>query len=186
MVTGRSIKRFDQDGNNAKVLYDNQSIYIYAMALDYVNQDIYWIERKFYGLSRIRYVNVNDGEVKTFKVDGSLEVRLDDKHLAVDHSHVYFVRFGHLLRVSKADGAYDEKFDVIQNGDGHYRAQFGNILIFGVQRIAEDHPCKNENGGCEAVCVAVRSEDSKLTGKCIENNFGVSTEDPPWWKKIIG
>lgn len=162
------------------VLYDGNKIN--AIALDYHNQDVYWIENVGNSSSQqIRYTNLNGGEVKTFEVTGipSNFTSYDYfNYVAVDEKYVYYVAKSfrvsedttHLRRARKVDGTYDRSFEIVENNistiDGF---PLGRVSIFNrqPQEVAELHPCMSGNQDCKGFCVAVPDKDKKLSKKCV-------------------
>lgn len=169
------------DGGNPLVLYKNPGTTIYEIALDHYEQDIYWLEQDPRG-ERIRLVNLLGGEINTFEIkDGQPKQNFNLYHLVVDRYYVYYVKklfknskYDHLLRARKDNGTWDEEFRVLENGISSKYGQHGefeSILVLSgqPQKIAQDHPCQHDNGGCEdyLYCVAVPDDNDRLTKKCI-------------------
>lgn len=182
MITATTITRFEQDGSNPKILYNNQTVRIDEIALDYFKQDVYWIETSN-GKKSIRYTNLNGGAVKTFEVKASPSNRYNNEHLAVDQNYVYYVvklsksdNHQHLLRADKSSGIWDKDFDVTESHALFKNGKFDSILVLSglPQQTAENHPCKNNNGGCDVYCVAVPDANKKLIKKCIGSGGFIS------------
>lgn len=184
-----AITRFNQDGTSPLVLKDVEQDWVKSLALDYYNQDIYWIETHW-GVDRICYVSVNGGEVRTFNITG-FTYKVDIyEYLDVDEKYVYFIPRqlqgnneynNHLLRARKV--AFDIGFDVVKNSipddlNGELLTKIW-IINIQMQKIMKEHPCQNKNGGCEGFCVANPGKNDELDKKCID--AGLEKDESSWW-----
>lgn len=168
--------------------------------MDYHKRDIYWIEsdREYYDddddeeekivTTRIRYVSLYGGEVKTLEVKGNPNADFLKYELAVDESYVYYrtdLPYGidSLLRARKVDGVYDSDFDVAERNDEKPElglGSFRHIMILNDKpEVNVKHPCQNNNGGCplDAICIAVPDKNNSLSKKCVASSQTVTKTD---------
>lgn len=154
------------------------------MAIDDHEKNVYWMEYSDkWQKPIVKYVDLNGDDVKHFNFEGNgLKYSAIAPFLAVDKNYVYVVGVSgndsslHLLRTSKTGQVHDPEFDV-SNGREEYWPY--DIEIFNEQKVADDHPCRNSNGGCETdFCVAVPAETGKLAGRCQMAN---SVANALWW-----
>lgn len=169
-ISAHSIIRYDQDGKNPTVLYNNSKTVIYAVALDHYEQNVFWIEANQWPLMTIRYTKVNGygREILTFVAEDNQKLKLDGKHLAVDQSYVYVVINSHIMRISRTEKSYDMTFDVSQS-EVRLNSELAKFFCSNSQFSDHKHPCLNNYGNCGTdICVAVPDSQGRLESKCVK------------------
>lgn len=157
---------------------------ILNVVLDHHDNNVYWLEYvdNFETCSKkIRYTDLNGIEVKTFNITGFSTSLRCTSYIEVDEKYVYFEPYlftgsEHLRRARKVDGLYDKDFYMVEMNPLRHSNICIPFTLFLIltgqpQEIAMDHPCKNDNGGCEEYCVAVPDENKKLMKKCLYNSI---------------
>lgn len=165
------------DGSNPFVLYNKTDLFITTVVPDYDENNVYWLEQDFLEhVIRIRHVNLDGGDAKTWKVAGNFNYEYNLYNLGVDKNYLYFVTnsiqnktSGQILRAGKGDGVIDTNFEIQENeiNANNMQNMLENTLVLSQSHdIVEGHPCKKDNGGCQDFCFAVPDETRKLTKKC--------------------
>lgn len=175
-IVAHSITRFDLDGSNPTVLYNNSAVTIHGITLDYFEYNVYWIETDATRRKKICYTSLNGGKIETFKILESPSSYEFSGFIDVDQHYVYYVtksskndNFYHLIRAEKVDGFLDADFDITESHEPYQYAEFESISVLSgnPQKVHENHPCQPKNGGCKGFCVAVPDKNKKLNKKCI-------------------
>lgn len=174
------ITRFDLNGANPFVLYNNTEVRIEALALDYYSHYIYWVEKDSVGKTQIRHTTLNGDKAKTLKLDESYQNSGVASNLALDQKYVYYVRKTgdskySMFRAGRISGEVDTNFEITNSDSVYGNGAFKYIMVLSgePQDIVEDHPCQNDNGGCAGYCFAIRNKSKKLTRKCDNKELSV-------------
>lgn len=178
------ITRFNLDGSNPLVLYNNSNVRIESLALDYYEHKVYWTEKdNSIKKINIRYTNLNGDEPKTAQLGESYESNGVGVNLALDDKYVYYVTQNvsektgsaeySLFRAVKTSGEIDEDFEITNTDSAYGNGNFKYIMVLSgePQFISENHPCRYDNGGCVGYCFGIPG-DKKLTKKCDNEGIG--------------
>ncbi|CAK5111336.1 unnamed protein product [Meloidogyne enterolobii] len=158
----------DLDGNNPLVLVSTDLAELDHLALDTVNRRIYFTEAKAGRITSVSY----SGQDKRYILNDAAK---QPRAIAFFHNHIYY-----------ADTAFDKiMVGDVDTGSGddqppeftEFRANVEHLTNMHVVHPAntrEAHPCHNNNGNCEQLCIP-RGQQNKFTCIC-GTGFAVDEE----------
>lgn len=153
-----SLSRIDMTGENYKHLVTKKIIQPFGVTLDLPRQRVYWLD------NFLEYINSVDynGDKRTIVKEGH-----DIKSL---HSISTFETFlyttdsfqGSVLRIEKFNGSSVKAFTSSEF------ARAPTLRVYHRQRQPNvQHPCQNNNGGCEHLCIIDYNNENLAVAKCI-------------------
>ncbi|KAM3721677.1 Low-density lipoprotein receptor-related protein [Dirofilaria immitis] len=138
------VARADLDGKNALVIVSNDLTELSHLALDTVNQRLYFSESKAGRISFVTY----DGQDRRYILN---DVGKQPRGIAFFNNRLFY-----------ADSAFDSIEVATISGDGqlsqfqHFKKnvdQLINIKAISGRSAGHSHPCGTNNGNCEHLCI---------------------------------
>uniref|UniRef100_A0AAF5Q0L6 EGF-like domain-containing protein n=13 Tax=Wuchereria bancrofti TaxID=6293 RepID=A0AAF5Q0L6_WUCBA len=138
------VARADLDGKNALVIVSNDLTELNHLALDTINQRLYFSESK---AGRISYVTY-DGQDRHYILN---DVGKQPRGIAFFNNQLFY-----------ADSAFDSIEVTLLSNDGqlsqfqHFKKnvdQLINIRAISGRSAEHSHPCRTNNGNCEHLCI---------------------------------
>lgn len=151
------------DGSKIIDIYKS-SYNIENLVIDFYTNRLYWSSVH----PIIQHVNFEGNDLKT---DNNKSVDYNDfsfktRSIAIDARYVYYINSntGSVQRYRKNDGQEDEEFKII----GLNNSTITEIIVYDAesQKVKDDHPCKNNDSGCEKYCFALPKNNEGLTKVC--------------------
>lgn len=132
------------DGSERKPLVDHKIVYPYGVTVDFATQKVYWVDTYLDYVERVSYDGSNRKSVKKgIVVQNLYSVSVFQTDLFVSSWHN-----DNVIRLSRKHNNEKEQH-LVKNITRPF-----NIHVFHRQRQPDAaHPCRENNGGCEHICV---------------------------------
>lgn len=165
-----NISRANSDGTNVQVFRNVLLGWPNGLAMDYEEDRLYWCDAL---LDHIQHANLDGSDVKTI----SSRMIRHPFSLVIYRDSLYVTdwRLDAIIQMDKQTGEGEK---IVQKVEETNRLYGIKIYSKAAQSVMENHPCNNDNGGCQKLCFPI---PSNKTANGIEARCGC-----PYGDKLSG
>ncbi|XP_037092504.1 low-density lipoprotein receptor-related protein 2-like [Pollicipes pollicipes] len=155
-----NISRAYADGTHVEVFRGLVLGWPNGLSIDYDSDRLYWCDAL---LDHVRHTKLDGTDIKTI-TSPSIGHPFS---LVIFKEHIYMTdwRLDAIVRLNKLSGANETIVARVQEFNRLYGVK---VYARDVQKIDPDHPCRENNGGCEGFCFPIPSNETTngLVARC--------------------